>query len=176
VANILSLNNITNYYRVTMDTSRSKALVVHRRDGSTIVFSSSQNGLYKHELTENESINDVWTMLEYVGDVAKNYTKRAYKRALMARKFQNIIMRQSTRKYKDVVVDHMRGCPVTKADIQAAENIFGLNLGSLKGKTVRRPNEHVQAGIAAVPLEVIQLYRQVAIAMTSCSSTRYLSL
>jgi hypothetical protein len=62
-------------------------------------------------------------MLEYVGDMAKNYSKRAYKKALMARKFQNIIMRPSTRKYKDVVISHMPGCPITKADIQAAENI-----------------------------------------------------
>ena len=138
---------------------------MHRRDGSTIVFSPSKNGLYKHELTDNESVNEMWTMLEYVGDKAKNYTKRAYKRALMARKFQNIIMRPSSRKYKDVVINHLRGCPVTKADIQAAEDIFGPNLGSLKGKTVRRPNEHIRAGIAAVPSDVIELYSQVTIAI-----------
>ena len=67
VANILSLNNVTNHYRVTMDTSYSKELIVHRHDGSTIVFSPSRNGLYKHELNDNEAINEMWSTLEHPG-------------------------------------------------------------------------------------------------------------
>ena len=94
-----------------------------------------------------------------------NYTKRTYKRALLARKLQNIMMRPSSRKYMDVVVDYLRDCPVTKADIQAAEDIFGPNLGSLKGKTVRRPNDHVEAGVDAVPAEILELYGRVTLAI-----------
>lgn len=42
VANILSLNNVSNHYRrVTMDTDLNKAMMVHRRDGTTIIFSPS---------------------------------------------------------------------------------------------------------------------------------------
>jgi hypothetical protein len=59
------------------------------------------------------------------------HTKRAYKRAVMAHTLQNIIMHPSTRKYQELIIDHMGDCPVTQADIQAAEDIFGPNLGSL---------------------------------------------
>ena len=151
-----------------MDTALSKAIVVHKLDGSSIEFTPSDNGLYKHELADNESINGMWSMLLGVSTVANNslkYTKRTYKRAVLARKLQNIIMRPSSRQYMDVVVDHLRDCPVTKADIQAAEDIFGPNLGSLKGKTVRRPNEHVEAGIDAVPTELLELHGQMTLAI-----------
>jgi hypothetical protein len=74
-------------------------------------------------------------------------------------------MQPSTRSYQDNIIEYMADCPVTKADIQAAENIFGPNLGSLKGKTVRRPNEHVPTGIDPVPREIIEIYREVTIAI-----------
>jgi hypothetical protein len=104
-------------------------------------------------------------MLATVSDNSMKYTKRAYDKAMMARKLQNIIMRPSSRKYKDVIVDYLRDCPVTKADIQAAEDIFGPNLGSLKGKTVRRPNEHVVAGMDAVPAEILELHDKMTLAI-----------
>ena len=81
-----------------MDTSHNKAMTVHRRDGTTIEFTPSDNGLYKHELRTNDSIRDMWAMLSTVSERALSYTKRAYKRALLARKLQNIIMRPDSRK------------------------------------------------------------------------------
>jgi hypothetical protein len=74
-------------------------------------------------------------------------------------------MRPSTRSYHDNIIDYMADCPVTKADIQAADKIFGPNLGSLKGKTVRRPNDHVLTGIDPVPIEIMEIYREVTIAI-----------
>ena len=57
-----------------------------------------------------------------VADNALKYSNRTYKRALRARKLQNIIMRPATRKYKDVIIDYLGDSPVTKSDIQAAED------------------------------------------------------
>jgi hypothetical protein len=56
VANILSLNNVANKYQVTMDTKRKKGMIVHACDSSTIKFTPSNNGLYKHELESEDSI------------------------------------------------------------------------------------------------------------------------
>jgi hypothetical protein len=163
VANILSLSNVAEHYRVTMDTSQSKAMVVHRLDGTTIPFTPSVNGLYKYEMRPAESINHMWSLLTTVASQSLNYTKRAYKKAVLARKLQNIIMRPSARQYGDVIVDYLRDCPVTKADIRAAEAIFGPNLGSLKGKTVRHPTEHVAIGIDPVPVEVLEQFNKVTL-------------
>jgi hypothetical protein len=45
----------------------------------------------------------------------------------------------------------------------AAEDIFGPNLGSLKGKTVRRKNAHVPSLVAKVPYEIICAHRDVTL-------------
>ena len=74
-------------------------------------------------------------------------------------------MRPSSRKYKDVIIDYLRDTPFTKADIAAADAIFGPNVGSLKGKTVRRPNEHIAAGIDPVPADVMKMHAQLILAI-----------
>jgi hypothetical protein len=128
VANILSLSNVTSTYRVTMDTKRNKAITVHTHNGYTINFTPSHNGLHKHELKSKESILDMWTMLSTVRDRAMTYSKRVYKRALIARKLQNITMQPSSRKFQDIIIQHLSNCLLTKADIKAADDIFGKTL------------------------------------------------
>jgi hypothetical protein len=167
VANILSLANVTKHYRVTMDSITSAAIVVHKSNGTSITFEPSGSGLYKHELSNDASqVNQMWTMLSSVvtvDDRASKYSKRAYKGAVAARRLQNIIMQPNARKYKDVILDYLRDSKVTRADVAAAEDIFGPNLGSLKGKTVRRPNPHVASGADQIPPEVLKLHKHVTI-------------
>eukprot|EP00980_Cylindrotheca_fusiformis_P030883 scaffold25567_cov367-Cylindrotheca_fusiformis.AAC.1 len=86
-------------------------------------------------------------MVNTVAANADRYTNRAYKNAVLARRMQNIIMRPGSRRLKDVAINHLKNCPVTRSDVDAADDIFGTNIGSLKGKTVHRPNPHVQAGV-----------------------------
>ena len=167
VANILSLANVTKNYRVTMDSTESAAMFVHKSNGNFIKFEPSGTGLYKHELpADTSNINDMWSLLSNVPTVADNaskYTKRAYKGAVEARRLQNIIMTPASRKYKEVILDYLRDSKVTKADITAADHIFGPNLGALKGKTVHRPNPHVASGVDAIPPDVIKMHRHLTL-------------
>lgn len=163
IANILSLNNLSKTYCVTMDTSRSMAMIVHKQDGSTITFTPSISGLYKYELETDDSIRDMWSFLSTVKDKASSYTRREYKCAMLARKLQNITMRSDSRKLCEAIIPQLLGCPVTEADVRAADDIFGHNIGSLKGKTVRRANAHVEAEIDALPIEVIRMANNVVI-------------
>jgi hypothetical protein len=62
--------------------------------------------------------------------------------AEMARKIQKKIGQPSTKTYINIVnKDLLKNCPVTETEIQNAEVIFGPNIGSPKGKTVRQTAE-----------------------------------
>ncbi len=54
-------------------------------------------------------------------------------------------------------------CPVTRDDILIAEKIFGPDVGSSKGKMVRRGADHVKIAAIPVPLELMSQYRDVII-------------
>ena len=51
--------------------------------------------------------------------------------------------------------------PITHADIKAAEDIFGPNLRSLKGKTVTQPGPHIDGCIEGVPLLIKEKFQTV---------------
>jgi hypothetical protein len=48
IANILSLDNVSQHYRVTMDTSKSNSIALHRNNGSLIHFTPCSKGLYRY--------------------------------------------------------------------------------------------------------------------------------
>jgi hypothetical protein len=47
----MSLRNLTKYYRLTMDSSISNSITLHKADGSSFVFTPSDNGLYRIPLS-----------------------------------------------------------------------------------------------------------------------------
>ena len=163
IANIMSLDNVAKYFRITMDTEADNAMLLHRDDGLTMKFIPNGKGLYHHNLITEDG--GMWTFITTVADKADKYTHRAIQRARAARRFQNIIMRPGARQLMDVAVTHLKGCPLTKVDVQAAEDIYGPNLGALKGKTVDRPNPHVPSGVDHVPTSIMDVHHAVTLAI-----------
>ena len=84
IANILSLDNVSKHYRVTMDTNKSNSIVLHRKDGSLIHFTPCSKGLYRYALQHKETLNAFWSIISTVAENAKQYTKRQYKNAVLA--------------------------------------------------------------------------------------------
>jgi hypothetical protein len=103
-------------------------------------------------------------LINAVADKKKQRTVRMCKRAVAARKLQNIIGRPSTRDFVKIVEAGMvRNCPVSRPDTAAAEGTLGSNLGSPRGKTVRRKNAHVPSLVADVPCHVIKTHKDVTL-------------
>ena len=148
-----------------MDTKQSPAITLHRGTRPAIHFTPSTKGLYRFDLAKLGSTEDIWSFLTTVDGQADKYTRCAYKAAAQPRRLQNIIMQPGSRQLADVIIKHFHNCPITKEDIQAADDIFGPNLGSLKGKTVRRPNPHVKTQTIGVPPDIMQIHRSVTLAI-----------
>ena len=163
IANIMSLDSVAKYYRITMDTEAEPGMLLYKDDGHIMRFTPTQKGLYHHNLKWEDG--GLWSFITTVADKADQYTHRAILRARAAWRFQNIIMRPGARQLMDVAVSHLKGCPLTKADVKAAEDIYGPNLGALKGKTVARPNPHVPAGVDHVPTSIMSVHRSVTLAI-----------
>ena len=155
-ANIMSMYNISQQYHLSMNTRKANAILMHHHNGNVTVFTPSVNGLYKHTLTNNESITGFWSCIQTVAERKDHYTEREIEDANEAHRFQNIIMRPSDRELMDVSIDHINNCPITRRSIHIAKDIYGPNLGSLKGKTVRRTIPHLPSGIDPVPLSILK--------------------
>jgi hypothetical protein len=161
IANILSLSDVEKHHRVTYDSRAEKNFVVHKKDGTQRRFQQSAKGLFFLDVKAEKSGT---VLVNTVADNKNRYTDRDYKQAMVARKLQNTIGRPSERRYKKIVNKHlMKNCPINLDDIVAADDILGSNLGSLKGKTVRRSGTHVRSGQIGIPREIMEKYRDVTI-------------
>ncbi len=161
IANILSLARVKDKHRVTFDSAGGNKFVVHKTDGTTRSFLKSRRGLYFMNTATTST-----TLVNTVDNNKTRYMNRDYSRALLACKLKNIIGRPSTRSYLNIVANNLLpNCPVTRGDILAAEDIFGPNLGSLKGKTTRTTPEHVRAQQVNIPINITTRYKAVTLAV-----------
>lgn len=75
-------------------------------------------------------------------------------------------MRPSRADYHRIVEQNiLRNCPVERRHIQAADDIFGPDVGALKGKTTRRTTAHVSSDRNPVPTEILQAHQHVTLAI-----------
>jgi hypothetical protein len=173
VANILSLNSVKKYYKVTYDSNEGDAFIVTDDQGLKLHFTPTKNGLYALRghgqdwsfvnTVSAKAMRGPSSRVSFLNTVSENkdvYTKRELKAASRARTVQNIMMFPSTRQLLDISDRHfLRNNPVQRADIQAAENIYGTNLGALQGKTMTRKGITVDGQITGVPPAIKSKYQ-----------------
>jgi len=127
---------------VTFDSgsTEEQGLVVHKDDGLKWIFKPSKKGLYYSDVA-----NDVGAIMVNTVDSNKSkYSVRQYSSAKKACALQDIIGRPSTKDFIKYAEGNMiPNCNITRQDILWAEDIFGPNLGSVKGKITRRPTQHI---------------------------------
>ena len=159
IANILSLSRVSKMPGMKVDYSQQEQkFTLTKPDGNMREFVLTK-GLYVSKMTKGV------VMVSTVADNKRKYTVADYTRATVARKLQIIMGRPSTKELLRLVDGKLlANCPVTRLDIMAAEDIFGPDVGSLYGKTVRRaPQATRMAQAAALPVEIMARYRTVTL-------------
>ena len=79
---------------------------------------------------------------------------------------QNIIGKPSTKDLISYVDKNLiPNCPVTRQDILRAEDIFGPNIGSVKGKTTYTTQKHVEVYLQDIPQEIIKKHGEIILAI-----------
>jgi hypothetical protein len=173
LANILSMAQVIDKgfeVEFVMRGVERSMFVVYKPDGARREFVRTESGLYMcDELAQQNGV----ALVSTVAGNRTNYTNDDYLRAVRARELQITIGRPSTKDFIRIVLgNQLPNCPVTKADILAAEDIFGPDIGSLKGKTTRRPPSKVKPWVVEqLPPAVMSRYRDV----TLCVDVMYIN-
>ena len=146
-------------YRITYDSSIEKAFVVHLPHKK--VKFMRHNGLYYHIPTYNTLKSKQTSLLlnrslESVDENKMFYTNQQVQRANLARQIYHAIGKPLVNDFKMIVTSNMiRNLSINMDDIKIAENIFGPDVGALKGKTTRQKPAPVVSDYIEIPNELI---------------------
>jgi hypothetical protein len=172
LANILSMAHVSQHFRVTFDTAIEQAIFVWRTDGSKIKFIRSPKGLYFHDVRWGAKQPmgptapvTATVLVQTVEENKGNFTPEDIKKADIAKRVYDMVGRPSPRDFYNMIRFNMiSDCPVTINDVKAAQSIYGKDLYSIRGKTVRRSPSKVRDDlIVPVPPSILTHYRKVTL-------------
>ncbi len=150
-ANILSFFNMTKRFKsVRYDNTISDTFFVMRDDDTTMEFKRSPGGLYYYDFNESIRRRDVQKimMVTTVEEIKRNLSRREIEAAEAAGRLFVIVGRPSRKAFKDLIKrGRLLNNPVTIQDYRNALQLYGEDLGVLKGKTTRTKPEHITVDI-----------------------------
>ena len=138
IANILSLRRVWDHYHISYDSAHQK-FIVTKPSGKEFAFQESEGGLHYLDTTcaqdEQQQQGHVFTV-NTVRDNKKNFTNNEYLQAVRAWELQVLVGRPSDKDLiKILKTSSLPNCPVMPRDVIIANQLFGPDIGALKGKT-----------------------------------------
>ena len=111
-------------------------------------------------------------MLSTISKNKDSYTQNNCLHAVRARQLQITLGQPSTKNFVRIITANtILNCPVTLADIKAAEFIFGPEVGLLKGKTTRQWPPQVLNNFSHVPGTILEQYQHI----TLCADVMFMN-
>ncbi len=181
IANIFLMHELEKQFCITYD-SWEGHYVVHTPKGEVIFYKDEQglpyiklNGAAGREAAimllqsvQQEHVAETGVEVLHVQTVRGNYeghTKKDVLQAMEARRAQAMIGNPSKGDFKEMVSGNLiKNCPLTTNNITNAHTIFGPDLASIRGKTVRRTPAPVVADYVAVPHALVEQNKVVTMA------------
>ena len=170
ITNIFSLAKMAEKYKIEYDSTKEDAFVVHMGQHK-IKFNRTPNNLYvfiptiyrdkPNGVIDTKTASSKPTIFMqsnyqlYVSTIQENmkmFTPREVKDAKKARGLYQTLGTPSITDFKAIVKSNaIKNCPVTLEHIDTAEQIFGPDIGALKGKTTRRKPQPVVKDYMEIP-------------------------
>ena len=165
IANILSLQRVRDWYHISYDSSLRR-FVVTKPSGKKFVFQESDGGLHYLDTTHQQDQQQQGHVFSVntVEDNRKNFTNNDYLRAIRARKLQVMVGCPSDNDFIRILkTSSLPNCPVTPRDILIANELFGPDVGSLKGKTTQRAPPIVDSPMSVDLTTILKHYGEVTL-------------
>ena len=107
---------------------------------------------------------DHYIHVNTVRDNYQGYTKHQVKNATRARRLMGIVGTPSPRDFQGMVRHNfLKDCPVTPEDITIANDLFGPDLATIRGKTVRHSPERVVMDYVEIPRDFLEKHYRVTL-------------
>jgi hypothetical protein len=183
IADIFSMHKLEKMYRITYN-SWEGFYVVHTLRGE-VHFHKDEQGLPYIDLTESgheaarmllQMVKDTKADKDRTVEVGANfvqtvrgnyegYTKQEVLQAKEARRGQAMLGNPSEKDYQGLVSGNLiNNCPISSSNMSNARAIFGPDLASVRGKTVRKKPAPVVTDYVAVPCTLVEANKVIMLA------------
>jgi hypothetical protein len=110
---------------------------------------------YQQGLKEDQKEDSASNLISTVAENRKGYTLRQFERAKEARKLYHIVGTPTMNNFKSLLwMNVIQYCPVTVEDVNISEKIFGPDMSSIKGKSMKRKPKPVRSDLIEIPKEI----------------------
>jgi hypothetical protein len=90
----------------------------------------------------------------------EGYSRRDIVGAIKARRMQSMLGSPGLADFEGMVREKLiDDCPIDHIDLKNAHSIFGPDLASVRGRTVRRKPERVEVNVVAIPKDFLRLHK-----------------
>ena len=180
MTSVLSLGLLSDKYHVTYDNKKEDAFIVdmgHKK----VKFPRGRDNMYrffvpkdiveenrkaKKEQTNEDGEHGECHSIATVRENRQFYTKRQFERAKEARALYHKVGAPRMENLKAMIRANMiANCPVTVEDINIAQEIFGDDVSTLKGKSTRRKPKPVQDDLIEVPKEIMKKHHRLTLSI-----------
>jgi hypothetical protein len=154
IANIFGLFELKKKHRVTYDSEKEDAFIVHMND-DTLKFECNPEGQYTYKVFD-EYLKKQSHLINTVKENRVGYPQRQFEQAKRAQELYHIAGTPTLESFKTLIkMNAIKNCPVTTEDVNNAEKIFGADMLNLRGKSTRRKSTLVREEVIEITEELI---------------------
>jgi hypothetical protein len=171
IANIFGFSDLKTKHWITYDSDKEDTFLVHMNN-KILKFECIPKGQYQYkvskgykaDLKKEVKTSGTSNLISTVTENRKGYTLGQLERAKEARKLYRIVGTPTMDNFKSLLqMNIIKNCPVTIKHVNIADQIFGPDMSSLKGKSTQRKPKPVRNDLIEIPKELITKHQNMCI-------------